>query len=588
MIRKTKIVCTIGPASDSEEMITKLIQAGMNVARLNFSHGSHEEHLVRINTIKKVREALKAPIAILLDTKGPEIRTGKFDAPSYRLERGQEFTLTSENIIGNGSMCSISYADLPNDVEEGDRILVDDGLIELVVASVEGNRIRTVVQNGGDIRDNKGVNVPGVKIKLPALTSRDESDLLFAIENELDFIAASFIRKADDVMEIKKILEKNGGSGLKIISKIENQEGLDNLEEILRISDGLMVARGDLGVEIPMESMPIVQKKIIEKSNFAGKPVITATQMLDSMIRNPRPTRAETTDIANAIFDGTDAIMLSGETAVGHYPVEAVTYMSKIAVATEEVLKYDEILNSKIRSVIEQGVTEAVSHATARAALDLNANAIITATSSGFTARKVSKLRPKSLIIACTTSEAVRRSINLLWGVYPMIMEDADSTDKIFDIAVEASKEIGLIADGDLVVISAGVPVGISGATNLMKVQLVGEVLIKGLGIVPGKISGKAVVGSCSRELEENGFREGDIIIAKTVDSDMIPHIKEASAIVVEEGGYNSTGAIIALSINKTCIVGVFRATELIRTGVEITVNATKNIVFATNARKMQ
>ncbi|MDO4754018.1 MAG: pyruvate kinase [Bacillota bacterium] len=588
MLRKTKIVCTIGPACESYEMFTALVKAGLNVARLNFSHGSHAEHLVRVNTIKKVREELDAPVAILLDTKGPEIRTGTFDAPSYMLERGQKFTLTSEEVVGNAHISKVSYAGLPKDVKSGDRILIDDGLIELVVDSVEGNHIHTTVQNGGEIKNNKGINVPGVKINLPAITERDESDLLFAVEHELDFIAASFIRKAEDVLEIRKILEKHGGGNIKIISKIENQEGVDNLEEILRVSDGLMVARGDLGVEISTEIMPIVQKQIIEKCNMEGKPVITATQMLDSMMRNPRPTRAETTDVANAIFDGTDAVMLSGETAVGHYPVEAVTFMSKIAMATEEVLKYDDILDSRIKSVVEQGVTEAVSHATARAALDLNAGAILTATSSGFTARKVSKLRPKSAIIACTTTESVRRWINLLWGVYPMVIEDADSTDKIFDIAVESSKEKGLIADGDIVVISAGVPVGISGATNLMKVQLVGEVLIKGLGVVPGKVSGRSIVGSCSEELKQNGFAEGDIIIAKSVDSDMIPYIKQASAIVVEEGGYNSTGAVIALSISKPCIVGVYRATELIKTGVEITVNSSKNIVFASNSRKMQ
>lgn len=588
MHRKTKIVCTIGPASESYEVFRSLVEAGLNVARLNFSHGTHEEHEVRVNTIKKVREELNAPVAILLDTKGPEIRTGKFDAPSYFLQRGQRFILTTDDIVGNGSISKISYAGLPKDVRSGDRILIDDGLIELRVEFVEGNEIHTTVLNGGEIKDNKGVNVPGVRINLPAITAKDESDLLFAVRHELDFIAASFIRKAEDVLEIRKILESYGGSNIKIISKIENQEGVDNLAEILRVSDGLMVARGDLGVEISTEIMPIVQKQIIEKSNKAGKPVITATQMLDSMMRNPRPTRAETTDVANAIFDGTDAIMLSGETAVGQYPLEAVTFMSKIAVATEAVLKYDEILDSRIRSVAEQGVTEAVSHATARAALDLNATAILTATSSGFTARKVSKLRPKSLIIACTTTEPVRRWLNLLWGVYPMIMEDADSTDKIFDTAVETSKRKGLIADGDIVLISAGVPVGISGATNLMKVQLVGEVLMKGNGIVDGKVVGKSVVGSSVEELKENGFAEGDIIVAKTVDSSMIPYIKMAGAVVVEEGGYHSTAAIVSLSINKPCIIGVNRATELIRTGVEITVNSEKNIVFASNSRKMR
>ncbi len=584
MLRKTKIVCTIGPSSEKKEIFKELVKNGLNVARLNFSHGSHEEHLGRINMIKEVREELQTPVAILLDTKGPEIRTGKFKEAVYTLVEGQEFALTTEEYLGDQNKCQISYEGLPQDVVAGDRILIDDGLIELEVLSVAGNEIKTKVLNGGDIKNNKGVNVPGVKINLPAITQKDIDDIKFGIENDIDFIAASFIRKAADVLEIRKVLEENHSHEIHIISKIENQEGVDNLEEILEVSDGLMVARGDLGVEIPTELVPIVQKKMIEMCNREGKPVITATQMLDSMIRNPRPTRAETTDVANAIFDGTDAVMLSGETAAGKYPLESVKTMAKIAMAAENSLNYREMLTKRLALAQEAGVTYAVSHATVSTALDLDASAIITATSSGFTAKNVSRLRPKSPVIACTVTEGACRRLAVVWGVFPLVIGEASSTDKIFEISVQKAKEHQFITDGDLVVITAGVPVGISGATNLMKVHLVGEVLIKGTGLVKDLVRGKACVGSTVEELQ-NKFEPGDIIVATSTDKDIVPFMEKASGLIVEEGGYTSHGAIVALSLKKPCVVGANNATELLKDGMDITLDSAKGIVYAGKAR---
>ncbi|MDN5352797.1 MAG: pyruvate kinase [Clostridiales bacterium] len=584
MLRKTKIVSTIGPASENRDIFKEMVKSGLNVARLNFSHGSHEEHLARINMIKSVREELNLPIAILLDTKGPEIRTGKFKEASYTLVEGQTFTMTTAEGLGDQDGCQVSYSGLPGDVKPGDRILIDDGLIELEVQATTDATITTKVLNGGEIKNNKGVNVPGVRINLPAITDKDISDIVFGLENGIDFIAASFIRKAADVLEIRKVLEDNAAHDIDIISKIENQEGVDNLEEILEVSDGLMVARGDLGVEIPTERVPIVQKKMIELCNREGKPVITATQMLDSMIRNPRPTRAEASDVANAIFDGTDAVMLSGETAAGKYPIESVKTMAKIAMAAEASLDYKHQLQRRVQISNEFGVTYSVSHATAATALELDATAILTATSSGYTAKRVSMLRPKPPVIACTISDLSRRKLALVWGVYPIIIQEGNSTDTIFEYAVEESKAQGYIADGDLVVITAGVPVGISGATNLMKVHLVGEVLIKGTGLVKDFIRSKACVGSSAEELEGK-FEPGDIIVATSTDREMMPYIEKAAGLVVEEGGYTSHGAIVSLSLKKPCVVGATGAATLLKDGMTITLDSSKGIVYAGKGR---
>ncbi len=471
-MRKSKIVCTIGPASESLENIKKLILAGMNVARLNFSHGDFEEHGNRIKTIRQASQELGKTVAILLDTKGPEIRTGKLEVEPIDLVQDEYLTLTTEEILGDQNRISITYADLPNDVQVGSTILIDDGLIGLTVVDIQGTEIKTRIVNGGTIKSKKGVNVPGVAISLPGITEKDTNDIIFGIEQDIDFIAASFVRKASDVQEIRALLEKHNASHIQIISKIENQQGVDNLDEILAASDGLMVARGDLGVEIPAEDVPLAQKLMIQKCNIAGKPVITATQMLDSMQRNPRPTRAEASDVANAIFDGTDAIMLSGETAAGKYPVESVLTMSRIAEKAESALNHREIF-MKQQIAQETTVTEAISQSVAISALDLNAKAIISSTVTGHTARVVSKYRPKSQIIAVTTQERTMRQLALVWGVTPVHGLEATSTDELLETALKGGKASGLVKAGDLVVITAGIPLGRSGSTNLVKVDTI-------------------------------------------------------------------------------------------------------------------
>ncbi|WP_025693336.1 pyruvate kinase [Paenibacillus zanthoxyli] len=473
-MRKSKIVCTIGPASESLENIKKLILAGMNVARLNFSHGDFEEHGARIKNIRQACKELNKTVAILLDTKGPEIRTGKLEVEPIELVQDEYLTLTTEEILGDKNRISVTYSDLPKDVQVGSTILIDDGLIGLTVVDVQGTEIKTRIVNGGTIKSKKGVNVPGVAISLPGITEKDTNDIIFGIEQDIDFIAASFVRKASDVKEIRDLLEKHNASHIQIISKIENQQGVDNLDEILAASDGLMVARGDLGVEIPAEDVPLAQKLMIQKCNIAGKPVITATQMLDSMQRNPRPTRAEASDVANAIFDGTDAIMLSGETAAGKYPVESVLTMSRIAEKAESALNHREIF-LKQQIAQKTTVTEAISQSVAISALDLNAKAIISSTVSGHTARVVSKYRPVSPIIAVTTQDRTMRQLALVWGVTPVKGSPASSTDELLETAVQGGKDSGLVQAGDLVVITAGIPLGHSGSTNLVKVEQIAD-----------------------------------------------------------------------------------------------------------------
>ncbi len=470
-IKRTKIVCTLGPASDKEEILRELVKSGLNVCRFNFSHGSHEEHKERMDLVKKIREELGQPVAILLDTKGPEIRTGNFEEPEVLLEEGQKFTITMKDVVGDKEICTVSYKGLVNDVVPGDTILIDDGLVGLKVEKIDDDDIVCIVENSGIVKNHKGVNVPGVKINFPALTEKDIKDIEFGISQGIDYIAASFVRKASDVLAIREVLEDNNATHIQIISKIENQEGIDNIDSILQVSDGIMVARGDLGVEIPTPEIPIAQKMMIKKCNQLGKPVITATQMLDSMMRNPRPTRAEVTDVANAIYDGTDAIMLSGETAAGKYPVEAVKIMATIAKRTEETLKYNELL--KKRKIEDVTVTNAISYATCTTSADLNAKAIISFTTSGHTARMVSKFRPQAPIIATTEDEGVMRRLALVWGVYPVKTSYVVSTDEVVANSIESAKEKKYLDNGDLVVITAGVPNGISGTTNLIKVHTI-------------------------------------------------------------------------------------------------------------------
>ncbi len=573
--KKTKIVCTIGPASESAETLKQLIDEGMNVCRLNFSHGSYDEHQARIDTIKKVRNEVKRPIAILLDTKGPEIRTGNFNKDEVTLNAGQKFTITMDDVVGDETKCTVSYKELVDDVNVNDRILIDDGLIELVVLSKDKKDILCEVKNTGIVKNKKGVNVPNVKINLPAITQKDKEDIIFGIKNDIDYIAASFVRKASDVLAIREVLENNGGQSIKIISKIESQEGVDNIDEILEVSDGIMVARGDLGVEIPTEEIPMVQKEIIKKCNSLSKYVITATQMLDSMMRNPRPTRAEVTDVANAIFDGTDAIMLSGETAAGKYPVEAVKTMAKIARATEESFDYELILRQK-KAFMQPTITNAISHATCTTAMDLKAKAIITATSGGYTARMVSSYRPLAPIIASTNDEKTYRQMSLYWGVFAILNTESGSAEDVIDSSIQLSLEKNAIEPGDLVVITAGVPVGKSGTTNLLRVHIAAQNLVKGIGVGSSNVSGTArVITSSSQEINEN-----DIIITSSTDVDMMPQIKKASAIVTEFGGLTSHAAIVGLNLGIPVIVSADKATQEITDGETITVDAATGIVY--------
>ncbi|MGD9569368.1 MAG: pyruvate kinase [Sedimentibacter sp.] len=585
-MRKTKIVCTIGPASENEKTFKELVLNGLNVARLNFSHGTHEEHKAKIEVIKKVREDMGTSTAIMLDTKGPEIRTRDFENGAVELVTDQEFILTTRNILGSSKIASVTYEDFAKDIKPGDTVLIDDGLISLqVVEAINDTDLKCIVKNGGTVKNKKGINVPNIKINLPALTERDIDDIHFGIREGIDYIAASFIRKAEDVISIRRILEDNNADHIMIISKIENRQGVENIDEIIAVSDGIMVARGDLGVEIPAEEVPLVQKMLIKKCNDAGKPVITATQMLDSMMRNPRPTRAEVTDVATAIFEGSDAIMLSGETASGSYPVEAVKTMARIAVMIENSLDYEEILTTKnVR--FDNSITDSISFATCRTCLNLKASAIISATSSGYTAAAVSKYRPIAPIIAATESEQVMRKMSLYWGVYPIKISKMNSTDDIIDKSVDRALELGYIENGDLIVITAGVPVGISGSTNLLKVHIVSELLYKKVGAGKETVIGRARIAKNATELRDK-FEDGDIIVMAATDKDVVDYMSRASAIIVEEGGLTSHAFIAALNLGKEVVVGADNCTKEIKDGEILTVNGKQGVVYRGQAKIM-
>lgn len=471
-MRKTKIICTLGPSVGDKKMIRELILSGMNAARFNFSHGTHESHLQMLETLKSVRDELNVPVATILDTKGPEIRIKTFESNSVELKPGARFTLTVDDVVGDETRVSVTYKDLHKEVKTGERILLDDGLIELRVVDISGNNINCIVQNGGVISNNKGINTPDTDENLPALTEKDIEDIRFGIENDFDFIAASFIRTASDVNEIRKVLREYGGEDIGIISKIENRLGVENIDSIIEASDAIMVARGDLGVEIPVREVPIIQKRIIRKCLNAGIPVIIATQMLDSMIRNPRPTRAEASDVANAVFDGASALMLSGETASGKYPLESLMTMSDIAMTTENEIDYWQQFR-KIEDIKGKTVVNAISRACCATAMDLEAKTIITVTKSGHTARMISRFRPQCPITAVTSSPKVRRKLSISWGVSAELSDEKTSTDELFRTAVEKAVKMKMAQKGDVVVISAGIPVGISGTTNIVKAQII-------------------------------------------------------------------------------------------------------------------
>lgn len=549
----------------------------MDVARLNLSHGNRDEHARRLEAIRQVAAAGGRPVAIMFDTRGPEIRLGRFAGGKAILEAGRAFTLTPEEISGSESRASVGYPRLAADLGPGDTVLLDDGNISLCVEEVRPPAVLCRVLNGGEISDRKKVSLPGAKLDLPALADADRADLAYAARAGVEYVAASFVRKAADILDIRKILE-DSGSEAHIIAKIENREGVENLDDILKVADGLMVARGDLGVEFPAEEVPLLQKTMIERANRLGKPVITATQMLESMIERPRPTRAEASDVANAIFDGTDAVMLSAETATGRYPVEAVRVMARIAERTEEALPYDRLLAARAAGKTRT-VTDAVSHATCQAATDLGAAAILTATQSGHTARMVAKYRPRAPIVALTPIPAVARKLNLVWGVLPLIIPGKRDTDQMIDQAVNRALEAGAIQAGDLVVITAGVPAGIPGTTNLIKVHTVGDILVRGTGIGTRSASGPACIVRTAREAAER-FRAGDILVTEATDADFIPYMEKAAGVVTEEGGLTSHAAVAGLSLGVPVIVGAGGATGVIDQGSEITLDVPRGVIY--------
>ncbi|HHV50118.1 MAG TPA: pyruvate kinase [Clostridiales bacterium] len=588
-MRKTKIICTLGPSTDNPDVLREMMKSGMDVARINMSHQSHESHLARINMVKEIRQELGLPVAILIDTKGPEIRLGAIKEKPL-LKAGDKFILTTKDIEGvykpgddfGVMQASVSYKGICHDVRPGGTILVDDGLIELRVEKTTETEVHCTVINGGFVTSNKGINIPGAKLSMPFMSQRDRDDIRFACEVEADFIAASFTRRAEDVLEIRHELERNDNHSIRIIAKIENKEGVDNIDEIIKVSDGIMIARGDLGVEIEFEKLPAIQKSLIHKGYNAGLQVITATQMLDSMMKNPRPTRAETTDVANAIYDGTSAIMLSGETAAGAYPVESVRTMARIAISTEQDINYKKRFAA--REMIDQpNVTNAISHATVTTAHDLGAAAIIAVTKSGATARMISKYRPACPIICCTPSEVTMRQMNLSWGVIPVKTEEKETIDDLFEHAVEKATDAGLLRSGDLVVITAGVPLGISGTTNLLKVHLVGNILVEGTGATQLSVCGNLCVASSEEEALRK-FRSGDILVIPQTSNNILPLLKECSGIITEAPGLNSHAAIVGMALDKPVLVNAKGATQILKSGTTVTLDAGRGIVISGGA----
>ena len=574
-MRKTKIICTLGPSTDKGDVLRELIANGMNVARFNFSHGSYEEHGGRLANLKALREELGKPVAALLDTKGPEIRLKEFKNGVEMLEAGQTFTLTTREVEGTKEICSVTYKDLPHDVHEGGTIMLDDGLIMLRIEKVTDTDITCTVLNSGKIKTKKGVNVPGVHLSMPYLSQKDREDIIFGIQNGFDFIAASFVRTAQDVYDIRNLLNEYD-SNIRIIAKIENRECVNNIDSILSAADAVMVARGDLGVEIDFTELPGIQKNIIDRSFSFGKPIVTATQMLDSMMVNPRPTRAEISDVANAIYDGTSAIMLSGETAAGAYPVEALKTMSAIAERTENEPHYrDERFKDAAHGQIS--VSDATAHAACLTARDVNAAAIVTVSESGNTARLLSKYRPTQPIIACVMDEQVQRQLSLSWGITSLLMGPATSTDELIEMSTALAQKNGYLHNGELAVVTAGVPVGVSGTTNMIKIHMVGNCLSTGVGVGRENAdltsaSGKACVCRTLDEVRAK-FKPGMVLVVPSTSNEMLEYVRDAAALVVEEAGLNSHAAIAGKALLKPTIVGALGACSHIRDGLDIAVD---------------
>lgn len=578
-MRKTKIVCTLGPSTDREGVLREMIQAGMNVARFNFSHGTHAEHKARLDALKALREELDAPVAAMLDTKGPEVRLKDFAGGRVHLTAGQEFTLTTVQVEGDAHRCSITYGELPGDVKAGDTILLDDGLVRLTVLETSGTEIRCRVENDGDMKNHKGVNVPGVRLNMPYMSQQDRDDLLFGAEQGFDYVAASFVRSAADVRELRHVLDK-AGSRMRIIAKIENQEGVSNLPEILDAADGIMVARGDMGVEIDFAEIPLIQKNMIARCVACGKPVITATQMLDSMMENPRPTRAEITDVANAIYDGTSAIMLSGETAAGRYPVESVKTMDAIARRTESDINHVKRMAQMAGGRNRLSVAAATAHAACTTAQEIGADAILTVSQRGTTARLVSRFHPGTPIIACLLDQQVRRQMALYWGVEPIMMPYASSTDELVDFAVQAAAQAGVVHEGDLVVVTAGVPVGVAGTTNMIRIQQVGGALVNAVGIGEKKASGPLCICRSTDEVAEK-FQPGDVLVVPYTTNKLLPYIRQAAAVITEEASVECHTATIGLALDKPVIVGAAGAVQRLTDGTMVTVDCARGLVRA-------
>ncbi|WP_018658644.1 pyruvate kinase [Allofustis seminis] len=577
--KRTKIVCTIGPASESVETLEQMIDAGMNVARLNFSHGSHPEHLQKIKNIRQAAKNRNATIGIMLDTKGPEIRTHRMKEKIVQIQKGDVVRVSMKEVAGTREKISVTYDGLINDVNVGMSILLDDGAINLQVKEIDeqNQEIVTTALNSGILKDNKGVNVPGASIQLPGLTEKDRDDIRFGLENKINFIAASFVRSTADVMEIKELLDEYDAHDVQIIPKIENQEGVDNLQAIIDITDGIMVARGDLGVEVPVEEVPIIQKEMIRLCNLAGKPVITATHMLESMQEHPFPTRAEANDVANAIFDGSDAVMLSGESAAGLYPVKAVQTMANICVRTELAMIETDAYQSRRHDKYD--TTEAIGQSVQHTAKNLGIKTIVAATESGYTARMISKYRPKADIIAFTSSEEVALTLTLAWGVVPMVEPRPTSTDEMFDMATTKTLEAGFAKEGDLIIITAGVPVGEAGTTNIMKIQMIGSKIVSGQGVGKRTVVGRAIVAHSAEEANENMI-EGHILVAPTTDKDYLPAIEKASAIITEQGGLTSHAAVVGIAMGIPVIVNAKGVTKVIESNELITVDSRRGNVY--------
>lgn len=581
-LRRTKIVATIGPSTTKPDVLRELIKAGATTLRLNFSHGTHEDHQRSIRLIRQTSFELNQPVAILQDLQGPKIRLGKFENGSISLKRGDPFILTSHLMAGTQEMSSVTYEPLADEVPEGAKILLDDGKVEMLVEKVDKaqKQLHCRVVVGGTLSNNKGVNFPGVYLSIKALTDKDRKDLMFGLDQGVDWVALSFVRNPQDVLEIKQLIA-NAGKKVPVVAKIEKHEAIEQMEEILALCNGVMVARGDLGVELPAEEVPLLQKRLISTSNRMGIPVITATQMLDSMANNPRATRAEISDVANAIIDGTDAVMLSNETAVGNYPVEAVATMATIAKRIEQ-----EIITCNVSSMNDTGhsIPNAISQAVGQIAEKIDAAAIMTLTKTGATARNVSKFRPKTPILAVTPHVDVARQLQLVWGIKPLLVLDLASAGQTFQSAISVAQEKELLFDGDLVVMTAGTIQGVAGSTDLVKVEVVTAVLGQGTGIGQGYASGRARVAHSVKEVRD--FNPGEILVVNHTDADFVEVMQKAAGVVTEEDSITSHAAIIGLRLGLPVIVGVKNATNVVRDGTILTLDAQRGTVYSGATRK--